>query len=435
MSAPTPKPPQTPAPAIVVPATPMVSAPITAAAATTTSIASPVVSPKPIEPVAAAAPAPLATTCISYNTKDINVGALPAAMSEYEKILVNRLTRPLMMFFEKLYKDQVQKVIAYTTATKSPSTPKCDPQIVAAIKQAQNNADLILYQQVLDSIPNWLSTQLEPVVAEILQQTHHMGDSALLETLKIMFISKAVLMASVKPGPQVANACINLDLPTLNVYIHRILTLAGKELKRFPSLLKQFKSDTEISWTKKRHNLKRIVQEAISEAIHDMFPFDHIVSNYLMTKIEPEPEQKQQEEQPVPVVDPIVPDPTPMEPVASVAAELPAAVEPVTSPAVPVEAEPEVQQPKQVEQPQKPDPVAAELGLDEQEETVDSSETESDSEQSASSESETESESSDDEEEETIKKKKHHKSKSKKHHKKSNSKKHHHKHKKTSQKH
>jgi hypothetical protein len=401
----------------------------------------PTLPPQTPLPVAPAAAVVAPSTCISYNTKDINVSALPAAMSEYEKILVNRLTKPLMSFFEKLYKEQIQKLVAFTSKQAPTAagvmTPKHDPMLASALKQAGNNADLIMFQHVLNSVPDWLATQLDPVVTEILNQTQQMGDQVLLETLKIMFISKAVLMASIKPGTASSNACINLDLPTLSLYIHRILMLAAKELKRFPSLLKQFKVDTEITLTKKRATFRKIVKDAISEAIHDMFPFDHVVSNYLMSKPDIEPSE------PLPPL--VLPEAEVMvAPEPIIAALAPQVQQPTPKPEIPAIVEEPAKEetvavvPETVAAETPKVSVAAELGLKETadeekpEEEEESEDSDSASETEESDASSAESETSDEEEVEKTKKKKHHSSKSKKHHKKT--KKHqHHKHKKTSQ--
>lgn len=224
--------------------------------------------PLPIEPLSPP----------EYRIHDIDVNMLTHAVQAYERILVWRLTPAVFNFFIRAYEEGIKRLNSL-----DPRNP-ADMALKQAIRESVSRtqcADLYVFQKFLQGIQQWNTMQVSKEAGDIVRAiASSSGEAKLAETIKLLFIFRAMLLTSVRPNSEL-NSSLSFPLQTLEAYLHKVLSLTAETLFRFPSLLRRGANDQVGVVLERQHRIQEIIKSAISNAIDDMLPYNHIIDTYL----------------------------------------------------------------------------------------------------------------------------------------------------------
>lgn len=203
-------------------------------------------------------PLPSATTTtepLRIAHKSMNVERLRDAIEMATEVLRRNVTAPVIRFLTSVFVDEIRK----------PSHKGC--------------ADLVAFQQYLKEIPKWNSVQIESATSRVISQIQHSTNFRLYETIKFILVGKVFIITSVTNTDE--QTPLSISIPTLNDYMHRVLSIVAKELFIVPSIIRPSPDHLDTQRATNHSLLVRIVEKAIHDAITDLIPHDHIFDTYL----------------------------------------------------------------------------------------------------------------------------------------------------------
>ncbi len=101
-----------------------------------------------------------------------------------------------------------------------------------------------------------------------------------VRNMKIIFVAKSMIMASIRP-PANANDEVEVQVPSTVNYLHKVISLAARNLFQYPSLMRKPQDESEHQASEKAKEIRQLIIKAIQGAITDMLPHDEICDAYL----------------------------------------------------------------------------------------------------------------------------------------------------------
>lgn len=192
--------------------------------------------------------------------KDMNVSLLTASISEYSDFLVLHLTEPIVAYFRELYEAALQQ---------------------AEMAKTGGNTDLVKFQYLLRDIPRYEARQVEKVTGDILSELH--SNFHLDKVLKILFMAKSVILASVRPN-SAQNEELQLSVPSPATYLHKVLSLVARQLFDRPSMIRALDDEDESQFALRMKEVEKVVEDSILKAVTALLPAGEIVDKYLKSQ-------------------------------------------------------------------------------------------------------------------------------------------------------
>lgn len=181
---------------------------------------------------------------------------IKSSMKEFLQILKRRLNDVIYNYFANLYN------ISHIEAKNS--------------KERAKFLDLRIFQEKLIPMLKWNTEQVEDITNKIKAVLPSKFD--LDETLKMLFIGKCMLLASMRGD---TSRKLEIPVPTTNEYIYRLLIIVAKFLFDHPVYLRQSKWDSDSTDVDKTHKVSLAINRAVVDAISDLVPLHHIMVEYM----------------------------------------------------------------------------------------------------------------------------------------------------------
>lgn len=210
----------------------------------------------------------------AYKSRDLNIGTLDSSIRMHQNFLKRHLIRPIRKWFKSTYDESVKWSKDQNLSGR--------------------HVDLRVFQESLREVPKWNAEQISEECKWICDQTS--SKFRFQKTLKILFISKSMLLAAIRPMAN-ENEELEIDVPSTDTYLHKVLCLCSECFFQYPSLFRNDLRDTEDRMEKNNRLIKDTIDECLLDAITDLLPCAEIVDKYLDEEIkakefQPVPEQK-----------------------------------------------------------------------------------------------------------------------------------------------
>jgi hypothetical protein len=152
-----------------------------------------------------------------------------------------------------------------------------------AIDAKQLDKYLLSFQQLLQFVPKWSTSQVEEVRKYIIQKSgcHHLEE---LITCAHIILTKALVCA--RPGNRQKQ--LNVSIPKIDVFIHKVFIKSAGHAYRNAYLFEK-----EVSNLQKQRNmleLEKLVHRAILDVIRENIPEEEIIRAFLDENYEYEEE-------------------------------------------------------------------------------------------------------------------------------------------------
>jgi hypothetical protein len=141
------------------------------------------------------------------------------------------------------------------------------------------NEYLTTFQRMILQIPKWSQTTIENETKRIIEKSHCSYLEVLLSTT---YIAQLKILTAIRAG--LKSKKIDIDIPSLSDFIHKVYINAGRELYKNVYLFvistdKYHISPLDIQ--KNRRKIELIVKEGILETFRKIIPIDKIIKAYL----------------------------------------------------------------------------------------------------------------------------------------------------------
>ncbi|CAB4576744.1 MAG: hypothetical protein F2563_03175 [Actinobacteria bacterium] len=149
-----------------------------------------------------------------------------------------------------------------------------------AISRGEPAKTLVLFQEYLAGITKWAPGTIKEAHNYVVKDS---GCDYLDDLLSAVFVAQAKILTSVRTTQKQKK--INLVIPRLEVFIHKVYIECAREFWKSPYLF----SDFSIAPIEQQRNLReceKIVKESIQETIRKMLPVKNILKEYLGENIE-----------------------------------------------------------------------------------------------------------------------------------------------------
>jgi len=197
-------------------------------------------------------------------TRDsMSIVNLTSAIKEHEVLLCRRVVEPIYAYFINLY-DKSRK----------------QAKIELSDSMDQVDLDLIILQDNIMPMKQWNTVQINEIVENI--NSVLPKRFSLEKTLKMLFAAKSMLYSSLG---DTSNEYIQVQIPTIDEYVYRVLLLVAKFVFGHPSILRRSSREKDSSTIKRERVLRRHIKESIIDAITDLLPVDSLMDTYLSKTI------------------------------------------------------------------------------------------------------------------------------------------------------
>jgi hypothetical protein len=149
-----------------------------------------------------------------------------------------------------------------------------------AISRGEPAKTLVIFQEYLAGITKWAPGTIKEAHNYVVKDS---GCDYLDDLLSAVFVAQAKILTSVRTTQKQKK--INLVIPRLEVFIHKVYIECAREFWKSPYLF----SDFSIAPIEQQRNLReceKIVKESIQETIRKMLPVKNILKEYLGENIE-----------------------------------------------------------------------------------------------------------------------------------------------------
>jgi len=190
---------------------------------------------------------------------DFNLGNLNEARNEWSARLVNIVNPHVIDGFNAMFKEAYE----------------------LCVENEEDEKYLMTFQNFLSRIPKWNQETVETEVKRIAESSRC---SYLEDLITCVHIVQLKALTSVRVGQKQKQ--IDISIPKLEVFIHKIYTLVARKLYTNIYLF-----EIEISPLEKQKNnreLELIVKESTLNAIRESIPIEQILQNYLEETTEDE---------------------------------------------------------------------------------------------------------------------------------------------------
>jgi hypothetical protein len=190
---------------------------------------------------------------------DFNLGNLNEARNEWSARLVNIVNPHVIDGFNSMFKEAYE----------------------LCVENEEDEKYLMTFQNFLSRIPKWNQETIETEVKRIAESSRC---SYLEDLITCVHIVQLKALTSVRVGQKQKQ--IDISIPKLESFIHKIYTLVARKLYTNIYLF-----EIEISPLEKQKNnreLELIVKESTLNAIRESIPIEQILQNYLEETTEDE---------------------------------------------------------------------------------------------------------------------------------------------------
>jgi hypothetical protein len=190
---------------------------------------------------------------------DFNLGNLNEARNEWSARLVNIVNPHVIEGFHSMFKEAYE----------------------LCVENEEDEKYLMTFQNFLSRIPKWNQETVETEVKRIAESSRC---SYLEDLITCVHIVQLKALTSVRVGQKQKQ--IDISIPKLESFIHKIYTLVARKLYTNIYLF-----EIEISPLEKQKNnreLELIVKESTLNAIRESIPIEQILQNYLEETTEDE---------------------------------------------------------------------------------------------------------------------------------------------------
>jgi len=190
---------------------------------------------------------------------DFNLGNLNEARNEWSARLVNIVNPHVIDGFNSMFKEAYE----------------------LCVENEEDEKYLMTFQNFLSRIPKWNQETIETEVKRIAESSRC---SYLEDLITCVHIVQLKALTSVRVGQKQKQ--IDISIPKLETFIHKIYTLVARKLYTNIYLF-----EMEISPLEKQKNnreLELIVKESTLNAIRESIPIEQILQNYLEETTEDE---------------------------------------------------------------------------------------------------------------------------------------------------
>lgn len=152
-----------------------------------------------------------------------------------------------------------------------------------AMDAKQLDKYLLSFQQLLQFVPKWSTSQVEEVRKYIIQKSgcHHLEE---LITCAHIILTKALVCA--RPGNRQKQ--LNVSIPKIDVFIHKVFIKSAGHAYRNAYLFE--KEVSNLQKQRNMHDLEKLVHRAILDVIRENIPEEEIIRAFLDENYEYEEE-------------------------------------------------------------------------------------------------------------------------------------------------
>lgn len=210
---------------------------------------------------------------------DFNMTTLGESRNEYCAMLVSRLTPQIIQGMYSIFNEAV-------TLCK---------------ENDEEEKYLMTFQNFLQRVPKWNQDIVEKETERIIQTT---SCSYLEDLLTCVHITQLKVLTSMRAGNKQKK--IEIDIPKLSIFIHRVYIETSRKLYKNVFLFEQ--NTFPLQKQKNMREFELIVKECILNVIRDSMPLEHILKSYLDESTEENADEIREEvrdefeEMPEPVV-------------------------------------------------------------------------------------------------------------------------------------
>lgn len=183
---------------------------------------------------------------------DYNLGILIESKNEWCSRLINILVPPIIEGFNSIFQD------AYNMC----------------IENDEESKYLMTFQNLLNNISKWSQELVENEKQRILTDT---GCPYLEDLLTCVHIIQLKALSCVRVGTE--NKKIDIDIPNVNVFIHKLYINAARKI--YINIYLFEKDIQPLQIQKNNRELELIIKEAILDTVRSNIPIDHILKAYL----------------------------------------------------------------------------------------------------------------------------------------------------------
>lgn len=142
---------------------------------------------------------------------------------------------------------------------------------------------LLSFQQLLQFVPKWSSTQVEEIRKQIIRKSgcNHLEE---LVTCAHIIMTKALVCA--RPGNRQKQ--LNVNIPKIDIFLHKVFIKSAGHSYRNAYLFE--KEVQKLQYQKNMHDLEILVQRSILDTIRENIPEEEIIRAFLDENYEYEEE-------------------------------------------------------------------------------------------------------------------------------------------------
>ena len=170
-------------------------------------------------------------------------------------------------------------------------TPRVIENLWILLEEARNtSADakqidkyLLSFQQLLQFVPKWSSTQVEEIRKQIIKKSgcNHLEE---LVTCAHIIMTKALVCA--RPGNRQKQ--LNVNIPKIDIFLHKVFIKSAGHSYRNAYLFE--KEVVKLQYQKNMHDLEILIQRSILDTVRENIPEEEIIRAFLDENYEYEEE-------------------------------------------------------------------------------------------------------------------------------------------------
>ena len=183
---------------------------------------------------------------------DYNLGILIESKNEWCARLINVLVPPIIEGFNSIFQD------AYNMC----------------IENDEESKYLMTFQNLLNNISKWSQELVENEKQRIITDT---GCPYLEDLLTCVHIIQLKALSCVRVGTE--NKKIDIDIPNVNVFIHKLYINAARKI--YINIYLFEKDIQPLQIQKNNRELELLIKEAILDTVRSNIPIDNILKAYL----------------------------------------------------------------------------------------------------------------------------------------------------------
>jgi hypothetical protein len=145
----------------------------------------------------------------------------------------------------------------------------------AICKQSEENEKyLMTFQNLLSRVPKWNDEIVAKETARIVEKS---GCSYLQDLLTCVHIAQLKILSAIRTGK--AQKKVEIDIPKLSVFIHKVYIQVSRELYTNVYLFES--GVAPLVYQQNRHKINDIIKSSILNVIRDSIPVEHLLKAYL----------------------------------------------------------------------------------------------------------------------------------------------------------